>query len=159
MQINLEVTLEKYITTHDKIKEAIKDLSEEEKSFKPSPEKWSIREIINHLCDSEIMAATRLFRIVTEDNPLLVAYNQNIWAQTFHYNEIDEELGLLIFGLIRNRIYQILHKLPPEVWIKKGKHSERGDVTFYDMFKLYAEHGESHLKQIQEVIKLIKEKS
>ncbi len=159
MEINLKDILERYITTHDKIKEAVKDLTEDEKSFKPAPDKWSIKEIINHLCDSEIMAVTRLFRIATEDNPLLLAYNQNLWAQTFHYGEIDDELALLIYGLLRNRTYQIIYKLQPEVWAKKAKHSERGDVTFFDMLKFYTEHSELHLKQIQEVRKLIKEKS
>lgn len=156
METNTNELLLTYLSTYEKIKETIKDLNEEEKNLKPSADKWSVKEIINHLCDSEIMAVTRLFRIATEANPTLPTYNQNVWASTLNYNNLDEELALLIFGLIRTRMYQILQFLPKEAWERKGTHSERGEVTFYDMFKLYTEHGESHLKQIQETLKNIK---
>lgn len=156
MENNISDLLQNYFNTYEKIKETVKDLTEAEKNFKPSPDKWSIREIINHLCDSETIAVTRLFRIATESNPSLPAYDQNLWASILNYNKLDDELALLIFGLLRTRIYQLLHILPAEVWTKKGTHHERGEITFYDMFKIYVEHGENHLRQIKDLIKIIK---
>lgn len=156
MTDDLKSLLKTYINTHEKIYTATNGLSDEEKNYKPFPDKWSIREIINHLCDSEIVALNRLLRIATENNPLLPVYDQNLWASEFRYNLLDDRTALLIFGLIRTRMIEIIQNLPPEVWTRTGNHEKRGVISFYDIFKLYSEHGESHLNQIQEIISSMK---
>ena len=43
----------------------------QELDFVPEPGKWSIRTIVSHLCDSEIVGTMRLRRVIAEDNPKL----------------------------------------------------------------------------------------
>lgn len=143
--------LEIYIASHEKINRATTNLSEAELDFKPAPDKWSIRQILNHLCDSEIMAITRMLRIITEENPSLLAYDQNKWAAKLFYEHLDEKGALLIFGLMRTRMYHLFTMLPIEAWSRKGVHSEKGEVSLFDMLKTYSEHGEKHLQQINDI--------
>lgn len=143
--------LEIYIASHEKIKNSISNLSETELDFKPAPDKWSIRQILNHLCDSEIMAITRMLRIITEENPSLLAYDQNKWVENLFYEHLDEKAALLIFGLIRTRMYHLFTMLPIETWSRTGTHSEKGAVSLLDMLKTYSEHGEKHLQQINNI--------
>ncbi len=143
--------LEIYISSHDRINKAITNLSEAELDFKPAPDKWSIRQILNHLCDSELMAITRMLRIITEENPSLLAYDQNKWAEKLFYDQLDEKAALLVFGLMRTRMYQLLMMLPLEAWSRKGIHSEKGEVSLFEMLKTYADHGEKHLQQINNI--------
>ncbi|MDI6802326.1 MAG: DinB family protein [Bacteroidota bacterium] len=143
--------LEIYISSHDNINKAITNLSEAELDFKPAPDKWSIRQILNHLCDSELMAITRMFRIISEENPSLLAYDQNKLAEKLFYKQLDEKAALLIFGLIRTRMYHLFIMLPIETWSRKGLHSEKGEVSLFEMLKTYADHGEKHLQQINNI--------
>ena len=78
MENEISQLLEKYISAYPKIKDVGDKLTEEEINFIPSSNKWSIRQILHHLCDTEMMATTRVFRILTEENPPLQAYDQNI---------------------------------------------------------------------------------
>lgn len=147
--------LEIYIASHEKINKAITNLSEAELDFKPAPDKWSIRQILNHLCDSELMAITRMLRIITEENPSLLAYDQNKWSEKLFYEQLDEKGALLIFGLFRTRMYHLFTMLPIETWSRKGIHSEKGEVSLFDMLKTYSEHGEKHLQQINNILTTI----
>ena len=140
--------LERYISAYPKVKEVVDKLSEEEINFIPSSNKWSIRQILHHLCDTEMMAMTRVFRILTEENPPLQAYDQNKWAVELGYDKLDPQVAILTFGLLRQRMYQLYMTLPDSAWQRKGIHSERGEITILDILKTYAKHGEAHLEQI-----------
>jgi hypothetical protein len=148
MNNEISQLLEKYILAYPKIKDITDKLTEEEINFIPSSNKWSIRQILHHLCDTEMMLTTRVFRILTEDNPPLQAYDQNKWAVELGYDKLDPQVAILTFGLLRQRMYQLYMTLPDSAWQRKGIHSERGEITLFGMLKTYAKHGESHQEQI-----------
>jgi len=87
------------------------NLTEEDRSFKSSPEVWSPREIIGHLIDSARYNLTRFSEVPLEDSPyLLKVYDPENLVLLFDYqNQNDknlipfwEQLNLQISGLIRN---------------------------------------------------------
>ena len=51
-----------------------------ELDFTPGPQKWSLRQIVAHVADSEIVAADRFRRIIAEDEPTLIGYDQDAWV-------------------------------------------------------------------------------
>ena len=53
----------------------------EEEGFIPAPGKWSIRQIIAHVADSELVCAHRMRQIAAEDNPTLIAFDQEAWTR------------------------------------------------------------------------------
>ncbi len=145
--------LKKYLASHNQIKKFSEGLTEKELNYKPAPDKWSVREIINHLCDSEIMAVSRMQNIIAQQNSLLVSYDQDEWANKLAYRNSDDKLSLAIFGLLRKRTYNLLLKLPESAWTKTGIHTERGKITLLDLLKTYAVHGEKHLLQMKNILK------
>lgn len=153
MENEIANLLETYITAYPKIKDEINNLTEEEINFLPSPDKWSIRQILHHLCDTEMMAATRIFRILTEEKPNLPSYDQNKWATELGYDKLDPQVAMLTFGLLRQRMYQLFQTLPESVWERK-----RGEITLLDILKTYSKHGENHLQQIQKNLSEYKSK-
>lgn len=159
MDINhVEQLLEKYSSSYDKIKNVVENLKEAELNFKPGPDNWSIKEILNHLCDSELMAVTRMQKIIAEENPLLFAYDQNVWANKLMYQNLNPMLSLTTFGFIRQRTYQLLKLLPESVWDRTGIHTEKGKITLYDLLETYAIHSEKHLEQINNNLSKISSK-
>ncbi|MBK8852303.1 MAG: DinB family protein [Saprospiraceae bacterium] len=92
-------------------KNTYRNLTEEDRSFKPSPEVWSPREIIGHLIDSARYNLMRFSEIPLETSPyMLKVYDPDNLVLLFDYqNQNDknlitfwEQLNLQISGLIRN---------------------------------------------------------
>jgi hypothetical protein len=130
------------------LKEAVKGLSEEELNFKPAPEAWSIKEIVVHVADTEIVAIHRMKRVISEENPLLTAFDQNAWAKRQQYMNLDANLYVELLGLLRQSFLPVLNSLTAEDWQHTGIHIEAGKVALHDLLKKFVGHLDTHLRQI-----------
>ncbi len=122
-----------------------------ELDFVSAPGKWSVRQIVCHLSDSELVGADRFRRTIAEENPQLLAYDQDAWARNLDYHRRKFSHAIETFRHIRLENYEILKALPDEAWARKATHNERGEMTLLDLLRVYATHAESHCKQIQGV--------
>ncbi|MBI4875072.1 MAG: DinB family protein [Acidobacteria bacterium] len=122
-----------------------------ELDWTPGPGRWSVRQILCHLADSEMVGADRLRRIIAEENPTLVAYDQDAWARNLDYTRRKVSQALEMFRRIRSENYELLKDVPEPACERIGTHSERGRVTLRDMLETYAKHAEGHAAQIRAV--------
>ncbi len=58
------------------VAEALAGATDEQLDARPAPGKWSAREVVHHLADSEMTAATRLRLLIATDNPQIFGYDQ-----------------------------------------------------------------------------------
>jgi len=123
----------------------------EEEDFLPAPGKWSIRQIVAHLADSEMVCAHRLRLIIAEDNPTLTAFDQEAWTRNLDYARRKPKQSLESFRRVRGENYELLKELPESVYTRTGNHSERGPITLRFQLELLAEHAESHARQMQAI--------
>lgn len=117
--------------------------------FAPEPGKWSIRQIVAHLADSETVAAMRLRRLIAEENPKLEAYDQDAWANNLDYARRKPSQALESFRRVRADNYELLKELPERAYERAGVHSERGPMTLRQLVQLVAEHAENHAAQLR----------
>jgi hypothetical protein len=122
-----------------------------ELDFVAAPGRWSIRQIMAHLADSEIVDADRLRRVIAEENPTLMGYDQEAWASNLNYARRKISESLETFRRLRAENYELLKDLPEAVFERTGTHSERGPVTLRQLVELNAEHPEKHARQVQEI--------
>lgn len=122
-----------------------------ELDFVPGLGKWSIRQIVAHLADSEIVAADRLRRTIAEDNPTLVAYDQEAWARNLSYGRRRTSESLETFRHLRAENYDLLKDLPEAAFERTATHTERGTLTLRRLLEINAEHAESHARQLRTV--------
>jgi hypothetical protein len=122
-----------------------------ELDFVAAPGRWSIRQIMAHLADSEIVDADRLRRVIAEENPTLMGYDQEAWASNLNYARRKISESLETFRRLRAENYDLLKDLPEAVFERTGTHSERGPVTLRQLVELNAEHPEKHARQVQEI--------
>ncbi|MGO4879849.1 MAG: DinB family protein [Bryobacteraceae bacterium] len=123
----------------------------EEEDFVPAPGKWSIRQIVAHLADSEIVCAHRIRQIVAEEQPTLIAFDQEAWTRNLDYARRKPKQSLESFRRVRAENYELLKELPEETYARTGNHSERGPITLRFQVELLAEHAESHARQMQAI--------
>ena len=123
----------------------------EEIDYAPAPGKWSIRQIIAHLADSEMVGAHRFRQVIAEPNPTLVAWDQDAWAQNLDYARRLPKNSLDTFRRVRAENYDLLKALPESAYERAGTHTERGALTLRQLLDTYAEHAESHARQVQNI--------
>jgi hypothetical protein len=114
-----------------------------------APGRWSPREIVHHLADSEMTAAIRLRRLLAEDRPAIQGYDQDEFARRLHYDR-PHEASLALFRAVREATVELLERLQPADWLREGTHSEVGRYTVETWLSIYAVHAHGHARQITE---------
>jgi hypothetical protein len=123
----------------------------EEEDFVTAPGKWSIRQIVAHLADADTVGAHRFRQLVAEDNPTIVAFDQELWTKNLDYARRKPKSSLETFRRVRAENYELLKELPPAAFDRAGNHTERGRVTLGEMLEGFAGHAESHARQMQQI--------
>lgn len=140
--------LENFRQGFEKLKTALQQYPRQIFDYKPSPEKWSIREIIIHLADSEVNGYSRCRKIISEPGSDLMLWDQPSWADKLKYREQDMDNALDLFNYLRTQTYDLLKNLPGEIWANHAVHPERGKITLDDWLKIYSEHVDVHINQM-----------
>jgi hypothetical protein len=115
----------------------------------PIPGKWSAAEIVHHLADSETASGIRLRRLLVEDHPLILGYDQDAYAARLNYNNREMAPALDAFRSARATAAQLFELMSDEDWRREGTHSESGSYTAEDWLKIYAAHAHNHAAQIR----------
>ena len=123
----------------------------EEEDFVPAPGKWTIRQIIAHLADAELVGAHRMRQVIAEDNPTLIAYDQDAWTRNLDYQKRKPKQSLETFRRIRAENYDLLKDLPESAFERTGNHTENGPMTLRLLLDGYAQHAESHARRMMEI--------
>jgi hypothetical protein len=143
--------LERFRRGPELVAVAITGAAGAELDYVPAPGKWSIRQILCHLADSEAVVVDRFRRVIAEDNPTLMAYDQDAWARNLDYSRRKISHALETFRRTRGDNFELLKELPEEAFGRMGTHSELGPVSLLQLLRTYAEHAEVHSTQLKEV--------
>ncbi|MEC1303663.1 MULTISPECIES: DinB family protein [Lysinibacillus] len=154
----MEDLIKEYSLGYTMIWDAIEGLTEEELRYKPAPNKWSIHQILIHVTDSEISATPRLKKVLAEDEPILVSFDQDAWANTLSYDLLDREQYLHLFKLLRTSMQPILDNLTSEQSRRVGMYIDQERFTFKQLLEFRVQHVRDHLDQIERVKNSYREK-
>jgi len=141
--------IEQYSAGYKEVVDALRDFPEDLLTAHPLPGKWSAREIVHHLADSEGTSAIRIRRLLAEDRPIIHGYDQDQFAQRLKYNERDMAPSLAAFRAARETTAQILNFMSDEDWTREGEHTESGRYTPEHWLEIYAAHAHNHAAQIR----------
>jgi len=139
----------KYAAGYDEVINALDGFPADSLGAHPIPGKWSAREIVHHLGDSESFSAGRLRKLLVEDNPVIQGYDQDQFAIKLRYNERDMAPALDAFRLARETTMQLLELMTEDDWQRAGTHTESGRYTAEDWLVIYAKHAHNHAAQIR----------
>src|SRR5688572_25836296 len=129
------------------IAEALLKITDDELDARPGPGRWTAREIIHHLADSEMTSAIRLRRLLAERQPVIHGYDQDEFSRRLHYDR-PHEISLELFKYVRLSNAELLERLDEADWVREGTHSEIGRYTLETWLQIYGEHAHKHARQI-----------
>jgi len=113
----------------------------------PAPGKWSVREILCHLADCEIVFAYRLRQTLAQPNHVIQPFDQDDWAKT--YGAYETKAALNVFSATRLWNLALIRAATPEDLSKPVTHPERGAMTFQVVVETMAGHDINHLQQVE----------
>jgi DinB superfamily len=137
-----------YADGYRALAEALLKITPEELDAKPAPGKWSAREIVHHLADSEMTAAVRFRLLVAEDGPAIKGYDQERFAARLYYQR-PHEASLELVRAARASTAELMGCLTEADWLREGTHSEVGRFGLDTWLRIYAPHAQRHADQIR----------
>jgi DinB family protein len=140
--------LDRFRSGYDDVADALAGITPGELDRRPPDGGWTAREVAHHLADSEATAYVRLRRLIGEDNPTIVGYDEEEFARRLHYDRPIEPSLAVLHG-VRTASLQLLESLSAEEWQRAGTHSESGPYTVDDWLRIYAGHSHDHADQIR----------
>jgi hypothetical protein len=138
----------RYKDGYREVAAALEGASDKELDSRPAPAKWSAREIVHHLADSEMTSAVRLRLLVAEENASIRPYDEKEFATRLHYGRPIAN-SLLAFQAARLSTGELLDAMTDADFAKKGTHPEHGSYGVERWLEIYAEHAHNHADQIR----------
>jgi uncharacterized damage-inducible protein DinB len=145
----------RYLAGADALFPAIAELSADDLNAHPVPGTWNIRQIVLHLMDSDLITSDRMKRVIAEENPVLIGFNETAFARNLHYESLDAEMAADVFAKNRRLTAEILRRLPDAAFARFGTHNERGKVTLAELVQLMVYHLDHHMRFVTEKRKLL----
>lgn len=110
------------------------------------PGTWSIAELVAHLVDSDSVGIDRMKRIIAEENPTLVAYDQDAWLTRLDANAMPVDEGATLFTANRAWMTRILRRCTEADFARVGQHTEDGEQSLGKQLAKYVGHLDAHLR-------------
>ena len=140
--------VKKYKEGYAVVVDALHGASDAELDAHPAPGKWSAREIVHHLADSEMTSAIRLRLLLAEDRPAIKSYDEAEFARKLYYDR-PIAASLEAFRAARLTTGELLDRMSDADWAREGTHTEVGRYTVEGWLQIYADHAHNHADQIR----------
>jgi len=122
-----------------------------ELDFKAPAQHLSVRQMVCHLADAEIVGAMRLRQLIAEENPTLQYFDDDLWAEKLDYHKRKISHALENFRRLRTENHELLKDLPEEAFERTGMHSKDGKMSLRQVVDWFAQHTEGHVTEIRTV--------
>jgi uncharacterized damage-inducible protein DinB len=130
-----------------KLRAAVKGLSDPQLDTPYREGGWTVRQVVHHLPDSHMNAYIRFKLALTEDQPTIKPYDQELWAKLPDATAPIEP-SLALFDSLHRRFVTLLKSMGPADFLRSLNHPELGVVSLDRSLALYAWHGRHHVAHV-----------
>ena len=134
--------------TPARLRAAVHGLSPAQLDTPYRPGGWSVRQVVHHLPDSHMNSYIRFKLALTEQEPTIKTYHENLWAELEDARNTPVEISLNLLDSLHQRWIVMLRSLTSADWARTFRHPEQGMLTLDSYLALYAWHGRHHVAHI-----------
>lgn len=127
---------------------AVAGLDEAQLDTPYRPGGWTVRQVVHHVPDSHLNAWVRFKWTLTEDRPLIKAYDESAWAELPDTRTVPVETALTFLDLLHARWTGLLRALDREALSRVFVHPVSGENRLDHTVGMYAWHGTHHVAHI-----------
>lgn len=131
-----------------KLEQAVKNFTSAQFDVPYRDGSWTVRQLIHHIADSHLNAYIRVKWALTEDCPVIKAYDEKLWATTNEV-KIDPKISITLINAHHVKWVELLNSLSPSDLARMYIHpatQKKGKLEA--LIALYAWHGDHHLTHI-----------
>ncbi|XLS28077.1 YfiT family bacillithiol transferase [Flavobacteriaceae bacterium M23B6Z8] len=140
-------------TLPTRLNELVKGLSEKELKLQYRLDGWTIREVVHHIADSHHNSYTRFKWTLTEDTPLIKAYDESAWAALFDTQNAPIQLSVDYLYALHAKLVYLIKGLSEEQLQRAFIHPEdHSRTSLKENIGKYAWHSEHHLAHIKNAL-------
>jgi hypothetical protein len=140
--------LQRFIAGPERVRQALGD-AVGDAVLQPGIEGWSVRDILVHLSDAELLRGIR-FRLMLSGDPVpLPIFDQEVWRERLGYEGRDPRLALAIYEATIVSSHELVAALGGGALDRTGTHPEEGPITVRELLTRGANHAEDHAAQIR----------
>lgn len=125
---------------------ATSNLKKEDLLATPGPGLWSLTEVILHIVDCDLVFSDRIKRVIAEENPTLMAFDENKWKENLAYKPENVPSSVRLFAANREYVSQILESISEQDLQRTGIHSLAGALTLQTIIEKANWHFDHHIK-------------
>jgi hypothetical protein len=114
---------------------------------------WTVRQVVHHVPDSHMNAYIRFKLALTEDEPTIKPYAEDLWARLPDTKSTPVEISLTLLDSLHIRWVELLRSMEARDWKRQFRHPELGVVLLEKNVAMYAWHGRHHVAHITELRK------
>jgi len=114
---------------------------------------WTVLQVVHHVPDSHMNAYIRFKLALTEDEPTIKPYMENLWAELGDTQATPPEVSLTLLDQLHDRWGRLLRSIKPEQWKRNFRHPEMVIVSLEKNLAMYSWHGKHHVAHITELRK------
>lgn len=150
MTADRDALLARFIAGPERVRTALGNLVGEALN-RPGPEGWSIRDVLVHLADAEMMRAIRFRLILADDGAQLPAFDQDDWRDRLGYSARDPRVALATYEATVVASHELLLVAGATGWLRSGLHPEDGPLSVRELVLRGSNHAEDHARQITDL--------
>lgn len=115
----------------------------------PSPQAWSLTQLLCHLRDVELEVHQPRFQVlITQANAFISGANPDEWAGPRQYQLQDGPKAWQQFLTARHQTIEMLTPLTPNLWQRQGQHAFFGLTSMQELLYLVVLHDDAHWEQM-----------
>ncbi len=123
---------------------------------RPALAEWSVLELLGHLVDAETVMSGRFRWTLSQDEPPLLGYDQDLWVARLRHNDDRPDELLAVFSALRAANLQLWRRSSADDRQRVAMHAERGAESYELMFRMLAGHDRFHLNQMRETLRQVR---
>ncbi|WP_333599855.1 YfiT family bacillithiol transferase [Flavobacterium sp.] len=141
-------------TFPEKLKSEVASLSQTQLETPYRKDGWTIRQVVHHCADSHMNCFIRLKWTLTENNPTIKFYYENLWGEGLDNKTMPIEPTLQFLEGLHFRLAFVMKNLSESDLKKTYVHPEHNkEFSLQEMICLYEWHCNHHLAHITELKK------
>ncbi len=117
--------------------------------FRYAPDKWSAKEVLGHVCDTERVFAYRALRISRADATPMEGYEQDDYVRNGPFAKRPLEDLVEDFIAVRRATLSLLRNLDEAAWTRRGM-ANKNEVSVRGLAYIIAGHELHHRRILEE---------
>ncbi|NQX65070.1 DinB family protein [Paenibacillus alba] len=123
------------------------EMSEEKALLRYAPDKWSLKELLIHITDTERIMSYRMLRIARGDTTSLPGFDQDIFIANTNFDVLSIRDLLQDFQAVRQATFTLLTTIAESAWERRGVSSDH-PISARALAYIIAGHAQHHLNVV-----------